>query len=50
MDGVTLVRVENGRAQYTIKDLARQNAGTENPLANPNKLGDNPNKDALLKY
>ena len=50
MDGVTLVSVENGRARYTIKDLARQNAKTQNPLANPAKLADNPNKDALLKY
>ena len=50
MDGVTLVSVENGRARYTIKDLARQNTTTQNPLANPAKLADNPNKDALLKY
>jgi hypothetical protein len=31
-DGITLVDVSEGRAKYTIKDLAKQNAGTENPL------------------
>jgi FtsP/CotA-like multicopper oxidase with cupredoxin domain len=31
-DGITLVDVENGRAQHTIRDLATQNAGSRNPL------------------
>ena len=32
MDGITLVQVENGRARHAIKDLAKQNAGSRNPL------------------
>ena len=27
-DGITLVEIENGRARHTIRDLAKQNAGT----------------------
>jgi FtsP/CotA-like multicopper oxidase with cupredoxin domain len=50
MDGVTLVTVENGRAKYTIKDLAQQNAGTQNPLADPTPLDPNPNKNELLRF
>ena len=38
-DGITLVAVENGRARYTIKDLATQNAGTTNPLDAPLPAG-----------
>jgi FtsP/CotA-like multicopper oxidase with cupredoxin domain len=38
-DGITLVAVENGRARYTIRDLAQQNAGTENPLDRPLPAG-----------
>lgn len=40
-DGITLVREENGRARHRIKDLSRQNAGTENPLASPAAAGEN---------
>ncbi len=31
-DGITLVTVEDGRARYTIRDLAQQNAGSSNPF------------------
>ena len=34
-DGITLVTVENGRARYTIKDLSKQNAGSQSPLDRP---------------
>jgi len=40
-DGITLVREENGHARHWIKDLARQNAGMENPLAAPARPEDN---------
>jgi hypothetical protein len=39
-DGITLVSEENGRVRHMIKDLARQNAGTENPFARRPKLGE----------
>jgi FtsP/CotA-like multicopper oxidase with cupredoxin domain len=39
-DGITLVEVVDGRARYTIKDLATQNAGTENPLDRPLATGE----------
>ncbi len=39
-DGITLVTEKNGRAQHTIKDLSRQNEGTQNPLALPGEAGD----------
>jgi len=32
IDGVTLVKQENGQTKYFIKDLSKQNAGTDNPL------------------
>ena len=34
-DGITLVEVTGGKARHTIRDLALQNAGTENPLDRP---------------
>lgn len=33
MDGITLVTEENGKAVHRIKDLSRQNAGTQNPFS-----------------
>jgi hypothetical protein len=41
MDGITLVREENGKARHWIKDLSKQNAGSENPIANPRRAGEN---------
>jgi FtsP/CotA-like multicopper oxidase with cupredoxin domain len=40
-DGITLVREESGRARHHILDLAKQNAGTENPLAAQPLPGEN---------
>jgi FtsP/CotA-like multicopper oxidase with cupredoxin domain len=47
LDGITLVEVENGRARHTIKDLARQNAGSRNPLDRDPDPGEAPAR-ALL--
>lgn len=46
-DGITLVKVENGRARYTIKDLAKQNAGSVNPLDRPPADGEDSTRAAL---
>jgi FtsP/CotA-like multicopper oxidase with cupredoxin domain len=40
-DGITLVREENGGAAHFIRDLSKQNAGTENPFAAPAMPGEN---------
>ncbi len=47
-DGVTLVTSEGENAAYTIKDLATQNAGTENPL--DRELTGNPNQAMLANF
>jgi FtsP/CotA-like multicopper oxidase with cupredoxin domain len=41
-DGMTLVTVENGRARYTIRNLATQNAGTRSPLTRQPDPGEHP--------
>jgi FtsP/CotA-like multicopper oxidase with cupredoxin domain len=41
MDGITLVREENGKAKHWIKDLSKQNEGSENPIARPRRAGEN---------
>jgi len=41
LDGITLVKEENGRALHKIKDLSRQNAGTKNPFAEATRPGEN---------
>jgi len=41
IDGITLVREQSGKARHWIKDLSRQNAGTENPLASAARPGEN---------
>lgn len=46
MDGVTLVKQNRRGASYTIKDLGKQNAGTTNPLAGPEKT----NAELLANY
>ncbi len=46
-DGITLVAVENGRARHTIRDLARQNAGSRNPLDREPSAGENPTAATL---
>jgi len=40
LDGITLVTVEGGKARHKIKDLSKQNAGTENPFASPGRFGE----------
>ena len=40
-DGITLVTVENGKARHTIRDLSKQNAGSQNPLDRPIEPGGN---------
>lgn len=47
-DGVTLVEADGDKAVYAIRDLAEQNAGTENPLDRP--LAGNPNQAMLANY
>ena len=46
-DGLTLVSMENGRARYRIRDLARQNAGTANPLDREPERGETPSQNLL---
>ena len=46
-DGITLVTVENGRARHTIKDLSKQNAGSESPLDRPAAEGEDPTRAML---
>jgi FtsP/CotA-like multicopper oxidase with cupredoxin domain len=38
-DGITLVREENGKARHHIRDLSKQNSGTQDPLASDVKPG-----------
>ncbi len=47
-DGITLVKVDGDNASYTVKDLAAENAGTENPL--DRELTGNPNQAMLANY
>ena len=49
-DGMTLVTVENGKARYTIKDLSKQNSGTQNPLARPIRENEPPYPQMLRNY
>jgi FtsP/CotA-like multicopper oxidase with cupredoxin domain len=49
-DGITLVREVNGKAQHFIKDLSRQNAGTQNPFSEPARPGENENAARLRAY
>ncbi|HEX2280335.1 MAG TPA: hypothetical protein VHG52_01110, partial [Thermomicrobiales bacterium] len=49
LDGITLVDVEGDEPVYAIRDLAAQNAGTENPL-NRELTGGNPNMAMLDNF
>ena len=40
MDGITLVKTENGKPVHRIRDLSKQNAGTRNPFATAAKPGE----------
>lgn len=40
MDGITLVSINNGKAEHRIRDLSRMNAGTENPFARKPEAGE----------
>lgn len=46
-DGITLVEVADGRARHTIRDLAKQNAGTRNPLDRQPAPGEDPARAQL---
>ncbi len=46
-DGITLIEIENGRARYTIRDLAQQNAGSESPMDRPLPAGEDPSRAML---
>jgi FtsP/CotA-like multicopper oxidase with cupredoxin domain len=39
-DGITLVEDEGMRVRHVIRDLSRQNAGTSNPFARPDRPGE----------
>ena len=43
-DGITLVTVENGKARHTIRDLSKQNAGSQSPLDRPIASGADANE------
>ncbi|MFT5139524.1 MAG: FtsP/CotA-like multicopper oxidase with cupredoxin domain [Lysobacterales bacterium] len=40
MDGITLVKIENGKAVHKIRDLSKLNEGTENPFATGARPGE----------
>lgn len=46
-DGITLVEIVDGRARHTILDLAKQNAGTRNPLDRQPDAGEDPARAML---
>ena len=46
-DGITLVKVERGKARYAIKDLSKVNAGSQHPLAKPPRAGEDPDRAML---
>jgi FtsP/CotA-like multicopper oxidase with cupredoxin domain len=50
LDGITLVREDNGKARHWIKDLSKQNAGLENPFARPASPGENKISAMLSAY
>lgn len=50
MDGITLVREDNGKTRHWIKDLSKQNAGTRNPLADGPRPGENAQRARLRAY
>jgi hypothetical protein len=39
-DGITLVAEENGEVRHVVRDLSRQNAGTENPMDREQRPGE----------
>ena len=49
-DGITLVTEEHGTARHTIKDLSKQNAGTQNPFALPAEEGEDEMRAMLRAY
>ncbi len=50
LDGITLVRVEDGSARHWIKDLSQQNAGTLNPANAGPMPGENEIQARLRAY
>jgi FtsP/CotA-like multicopper oxidase with cupredoxin domain len=49
-DGITLVSEEGGEARHVIRDLAQQNAGTQNPLTSVEEFGLDDYEAQLLSY
>jgi len=49
-DGITLVSEESGEARHVIRDLAKQNAGTQNPFAAADELGPDDYQAQLAGY
>ena len=49
-DGITLVTEDGGEYRHEIRDLAKQNAGTENPLAAASQPGENEYQTQLRAF
>jgi FtsP/CotA-like multicopper oxidase with cupredoxin domain len=49
-DGITLVSEEGGEARHVIRDLAQQNAGTQNPFTSVEEFGLDDYEAQLLSY
>ena len=49
-DGITLVSEESGEARHVIRDLAKQNAGTQNPFAAADESGPDDYQAQLAGY
>ena len=47
LDGITLVREQNSKAEHYVKDLSKQNAGTQDPLATHSKPGPDEYRERL---
>jgi FtsP/CotA-like multicopper oxidase with cupredoxin domain len=50
MDGITLVSVENGKVKHRIRDLAKINAGTDNPFARKRRAGESEYESRLKAF
>jgi FtsP/CotA-like multicopper oxidase with cupredoxin domain len=49
-DGITLVSEESGEARHVIRDLAQQNAGTQNPFTSEEEIGLDDYEAQLMGY
>ena len=50
VDGITLVRERNGKAEHYIRDLSKVNAGTGHPLLAMPRAGETPAQSQLRGY